>query len=70
MTRNLDNRVEIGCPIYEPEIRQELLDTFEMSWKDNVKARIFNVEQDNLYLKSGNKEVRSQFAMYDYYLKK
>ena len=70
MTRNLDNRVEIGCPIYDPEIRQELLDTFEISWNDNVKARVFNEEQDNEYRKSTGAKIRSQFAMYDYYLEK
>ena len=70
MTRNLDNRVEVGCPLYDPEIRKELLDTFEMSWNDSVKARIFNEAQDNEYRESRNGEVRSQFAMYDYYLEK
>ncbi len=70
MTRNLDNRVEVGCPIYDEDIKQELLDTFEMSWSDNVKARVFNESQDNAYRKNGNKKVRSQFAMYDYYLEK
>lgn len=70
MTRNLDNRVEVGCPIYDEDIRQELLDTFEISWSDNVKARIFNEAQDNAYRKNGETKVRSQFAMYDYYLKK
>ena len=69
MTRNLDNRVEVGCPIYDKDIKQELLDTFEISWKDNVKARIFNESQDNAYRKNGNVEIRSQFSVYDYYLK-
>lgn len=70
MTRNLDNRVEVGCPIYDEEIKRELLDTFEISWSDNVKARVFNESQDNAYRQNGNVKVRSQFAMYDYYLEK
>ena len=70
MTRNLENRVEVGCPIYDPDIKKELLDTFEMSWNDNVKARIFNAKQDNEYRKSKAPAIRSQFAMYDYYLEK
>lgn len=70
MTRNLDYRVEVGCPIYDADVKQELLDTFEMSWSDNVKARVFNEAQDNAYRKNGNAKVRSQFAMYDYYLDK
>jgi len=67
MTRNLDNRVEVGCFIYDEEIKQELIDTFEISWNDNVKARVFNGEQDNKYRESEGPRLRSQFAMYDYY---
>ena len=70
MTRNLDNRVEVGCPIYDEDIKQELIDTFEISWSDNVKARIFNGEQNNVYKNNEQPELRSQFAMYDYYLNK
>ncbi|VAW10417.1 Polyphosphate kinase [hydrothermal vent metagenome] len=70
MTRNLDFRVEVGCPIYDEDIKKELLDTFEISWNDNVKARVFNASQDNTYRKNKNIQIRSQFAMYDYYLDK
>ncbi|WP_375324011.1 polyphosphate kinase 1 [Flagellimonas sp. GZD32] len=69
MTRNLDFRVEVGCPIYDPDIRQELLDTFDISWRDNLKARIFSAKQDNAYRKrpKDEAELRSQFEMYFYY---
>ncbi|MCR1024961.1 polyphosphate kinase 1 [Cellulophaga baltica] len=67
MTRNLDYRVEVGCPIYDKDIKQELIDTFEISWSDNLKARVFSQKQDNAYKKIKGPEVRSQFALYDYY---
>ena len=70
MGRNLDNRVEIGCPIYDQNIKDELLDTFEISWKDNVKARVISIDQDNAYRKSDAPPFRSQFKMYDYYKSK
>ncbi|MCG2461880.1 polyphosphate kinase 1 [Flavobacteriaceae bacterium F89] len=70
MTRNLDYRVEVGCPIYDEDIKQELLDTFEISWSDNVKARVFSALQDNAYKRDDNPRIRSQFATYDYYVKK
>ena len=70
MTRNLDNRVEVGCQIYDEDIRQELIDVFEISWSDNVKARVFSDKQDNAYRKNNKAKVRSQFAIYDYYTKK
>ncbi len=70
MTRNLENRVEVGCPIYDENIKQEVIDTFEISWADNVKARVFNATQNNEYRINEETRVRSQFDMYDYYLKK
>ena len=70
MTRNLDNRVEVGCPIYDEDIKRELIDTFEISWRDNVKARVFDEEQNNQYRNNDLPKLRSQFAMYDYYLEK
>jgi len=70
MTRNLDYRVEVGCPIYDEDVKQELLDTFEISWKDNTKARVFSDKHDNAYKDDDKPKVRSQFAVYDYYQKK
>lgn len=72
MTRNLDFRVEVGCPIYDEDIKQELLDTFEISWRDNMKARVFSEKQDNAYRQraKGEPELRSQIDMYHYYQKK
>ncbi|QLG46467.1 polyphosphate kinase 1 [Costertonia aggregata] len=70
MTRNLENRVEVGCPIYDEGIKRELMDTYEICWSDNVKARLFNEAQDNAYRKNDQEKVRSQFALYDYYVEK
>ncbi|QQX76306.1 MULTISPECIES: polyphosphate kinase 1 [Aequorivita] len=70
MGRNLDNRVEITCPIYDEDIKQEILENFEIGWSDNVKARVISIHNDNAYLKNNKPPVRSQFKMYDYYLNK
>lgn len=72
MTRNLDSRVEVGCPIYNPDLKQELLDTFALSWRDNCKARVLSRHQDNAYRQRAKNEpqVRSQFALYTYYQNK
>ncbi len=69
MTRNLDHRVEISCPIYDSELKTQLLDTFNICWKENVKARDFS-KAKNAYRKTKGEKVRSQFATYEYYLKK
>ncbi len=71
MTRNLDYRVEVGCPIYDKEIKKEIIDTFNICWNGNVKVRVFSKEQNNAYRKkNGSKTVRAQFAIRDYYLQK
>lgn len=70
MTRNIDKRVEVSCPIYDEDIKKELLDTFSIGWSDNVKARVFSEKQDNAYRENQLIKVRSQFATYDYYLEK
>lgn len=70
MTRNMDYRVEVSCPIYDEDIKREILETFEISWSDNVKARVHSLDQDNAYRRNDNPPVRSQFALYDYYKQK
>jgi len=70
MTRNIENRVEVSCPIYDDDIKTEIIDTFNISWNDNTKARILNDSQENQYRKNNKAKIRSQFAIYDYYLNK
>ncbi|MFL1013577.1 polyphosphate kinase 1 [Flavisericum labens] len=70
MTRNIENRVEVSCPIYDEDIKQEIIDTFNISWSDNVKARWLNEEQKNQYRVNDKPRTRSQFAVYEYYQKK
>jgi len=69
MTRNIDNRVEVSCPIYDEDIKQELLDTFEICWNDNVKARYLNGNTANQYRTNSLAKVRTQFDIYNYYSK-
>ena len=70
MTRNVDNRVEVSCPIYQEDIKQELLDVFDICWSDNVKARTIDSSQSNTYRRDNNVKVRAQFALYDYFKNK
>jgi polyphosphate kinase len=71
MTRNLDARVEVTCPIYDEDIKKELIETFEIGWKANVKARIHSIDLANKYRRRGDeKPFRAQLEMYNYYQNK
>jgi polyphosphate kinase len=70
MTRNIDNRVEVSCPIYDEDIKKELQDLYNICWSDNVKSRIINDTQDNSYRRNDQPKVRAQFETYKYYLNK
>ena len=67
MTRNIDNRVEVACPIYDKELQKQLLDTFLISWNDNVKARKINGKIQNEFKKSSGKPYRSQWEIHEYF---
>jgi polyphosphate kinase len=66
MPRNLDHRIEVTCPIFDKNIRSEIRNIFDIQWKDNVKARIFNETQSNEFVKSGKDLIRSQVEVYNY----
>ncbi len=71
MTRNLDERVEVTCPIYDEDIKQELIETFEIGWKGNYKTRIQSKDLSNKYREyNGEDKFHSQNEMYKYYQKK
>lgn len=68
MTRNLDGRVEVTCPIYDKTIQKELIDNFDIGWKGNVKARIHSENLYNKYRVRGSKPIfRAQLETYNYY---
>ena len=72
MTRNLDGRVEVTCPIYDEDIKNELIDSFNVGWKGNVKARFQSEKMDNKYRVRSEKEpiFRAQLESYNFYLSK
>jgi polyphosphate kinase len=71
MQRNLDRRVEVMCPIYSREIREELKTYFDLQWQDGVKSRWLTKKLDNRYRRKQDVQpVRAQWAIYDYLKKK
>ncbi len=60
MPRNLDRRIEVACPIYDDNIKQELWEFLQIQLNDNVKARIIDKEHLNTFKSNNLDQVRSQ----------
>jgi polyphosphate kinase len=67
LPRNFDRRVEVACPIYDPDLQQELLDYFDLQWQENVKARIWNGALDNNFRTTTSPALQSQNALADHF---
>ncbi len=72
MVRNLDHRIEATCPIKDKDLKKELKDILNIQLSDNVKARILDNDQKNIYVKTsnGSKKIRSQIEIHNYLLNK
>lgn len=70
MERNLDKRIEVGIPVFDPDIQQELETIFAIQWNDTVKARIIDKLQRNNYKKPEDIPVHSQQELWAYYTRK
>ena len=67
MTRNMDFRIEVGCPIYDEDLKRRILDILNLQFKDTLKARVIDKQQTNQYVTRGNrKNLRSQTEIYRY----
>ena len=67
MERNLDKRIEVGCPILDTAIQKELDLIFQYQWKGNNKARIIDIKQKNAYRAKKTVSWHSQMELYKHY---
>ena len=69
MPRNLDHRVEVLTPVYNPAIRAELKRIVEWGMMDNQKGRIVDGTGRNLFYTDPERSepFRSQEKLYAYY---
>ena len=68
MERNMDKRIEVGVPIKEKHIQDQLDNIFEVQWSDNVKARIIDKKLSNSYKKNSSSAYRAQDVLQNHYL--
>jgi len=71
MQRNLDNRVEVYTPIYDPDLQKHLKRIIVFGLRDNAKARIVDGTGNNIINSlASDTEFRSQEELYKSYKKK
>lgn len=71
MPRNLDNRIEVITPVYDPEIKADLRQVVEYGLNDTLQGRIVDGTGENRMPDQTEEGVfRSQEALYNYYLSK
>jgi polyphosphate kinase len=67
MTRNIDNRVEVGFPIYDKDLKKEIREMVNIQLEDNTKAREINSHNNNKYHKThSDMPCRAQIDIYNY----
>ncbi len=69
MERNLHRRIETAFPIYDPRLRQQIMDVLDLQWRDNVKGRIIDEAGANKYqkVKGLRRALQSQLETYRYF---
>jgi polyphosphate kinase len=66
MTRNIEHRIEVTCPVFDKTIKNELKHIFDIQWNDNVKARKLDASLTNKFVKPGKEPFQSQVEVYKY----
>ena len=66
MTRNMERRVEVACPIQDPDLREFCHFYLDTQWKDNVKARRLLQNGDYVPIDDG----KEPFIAQDYFMER
>ncbi|TWP26067.1 polyphosphate kinase 1 [Apibacter muscae] len=66
MSRNLDHRVEVACPITNPKNKEEIMKIFNLGLEDNVKGRLIKEGLEEPYQRNRRRKNRSQETIYQF----
>jgi polyphosphate kinase len=67
MERNLDWRVEVVFPIFDADIRKQVLALLQFQIEDDCKARFYDETQSNPYVGGSGGQRRAQLLTRDYF---
>ena len=64
MTRNTTKRVEVATPVYSPELKERILESFNLMLRDNVKASVLKSDGHYYHRDGGDIQLNSQEYFY------
>ena len=67
MERNLDWRVEVVFPVFDPKLREQVLDLLKFQIEDDCKARFYDETQSNPYVGGPAGQHRAQRLTREYF---
>ncbi|TPD69935.1 polyphosphate kinase 1 [Flavobacterium microcysteis] len=70
MNRNIYNRIEVCFPIYDPILKEQMLDILNIQLEDNTKASLLGTSLENIPVRNEKEPIRSQDKIYDYLKRK
>ncbi|MEA3462698.1 MAG: polyphosphate kinase 1, partial [Bacteroidota bacterium] len=70
MKRNLRSRVECTFPVYDADLKKELLDILNIQLSDNVKACEIDEHLKNQRIITKGPDIRAQISIYEYFKNK
>ena len=70
MKRNLRRRVECIFPVYDPDLKKEILDVLNLQLSDNVKACEIDENLKNQRIVTKGPDFRAQMTTYQYFKNK
>ena len=65
MKRNLNRRIETLFPIYDRDIKKNIIKMITLQLNDNTKARIIDNKQKNKYADLKDESIDSQIDFYN-----
>ena len=66
MNRNIYRRIEVCFPIYNEELKKQLMSIISLQWDDTEKAVLIDKDLKNIPLAKKEKGIRSQEAIYQF----
>lgn len=70
MIRNLRNRIEVAVKLKEQHLANELLQYFDLQWKDNTQAVYIDKALHNVPVKTGGRNINAQKDIYKFLSKR